>query len=728
MLKLKISFFVIFNCMIITNVISQPLKSIKKNVDSIHNKIRITNLEPLEIKSIRSTDKSPFSFQNLNSKEISSKNIGQDIPYILNQTPSFLSSSNSGTGIGYTNFSIRGTDQTRINVTLNGIPYNDGESSDVFFVDLPDFSSSISSVQIQRGVGTSTNGASAFGASINLSTNELIDSHFLQYNTSAGSFNTYKNTLIYNTNRLAKHFIFNLRLSNINSDGYIERSFSKLQSLYFSGAYLMKKASLKLNILTGHEKTYQAWFGVPEDSLQTHRNYNPGGLKADGTYYPNQIDDYTQTHYQLFYNQKINNYARFNTAFFLTSGNGYYENYYIDSDNNKYGLNNKINFNSIVNQKWLSNIFIGQIFSINFNLPKSDWTFGGGWANYNGRHYNKVVQLNDLPFNNNQNYFDADGIKKDFNIYAKWQYKLSNKLFSLIDLQYKYIDYKINGFEDIPSVNNLFIRNYYNFFNPKIGFTYIDNHYKIFTSLAVAHKEPNRNDFKIAINNQPKAEILYDWETGFSFNNKKFFIATTFYWMQYTDQLILTGQINDVGAYTRINVPKSYRLGIEIESSLLLLKNLTIYGNLNVSQNKIENYNQYVDDYDNGNQQVFSFKNTDIAFSPNLIQTLNIEYKLKNFTFNWVEKYVGKQYLDNTQNNNRTLNNYITNDFKFSYLVTFKKIKSLQIGFQILNIFNELYEPNGYNFNFILDKNIQNYNNYFPNAGRMFLGFLQVGF
>ena len=689
----------------------------KKKADSItFTKQHL--LEPLEIKSIRNNFSSPFTFQNISKMVVEKNNIGQDIPYILNQTPSFISSSDGGTGIGYTNFSIRGSDKTRINVTLNGIPYNDAESMLVYFVDIPDFASSISSIQIQRGVGTSTNGASSFGASINLSTNEIIDSNFLQYNTQIGSFNTFKNTLVFNNKNLLPHLIINGRVSLINSDGYVQRAYSNLKSFYISGAYLLKNGSLKLNILNGNEKTYQAWNGITAEQLQTQRNYNSAGTEKLDQPYNNQIDNYTQTHYQLFYNQKINSFITFNTAFFITKGKGYFENYYANPTNSDYGIYEKILISNLVNQKWLDNTFYGQIFSLNILKPNSEYTVGGGWSIYDGQRFNKVIAVNESPYNN-KNYFDTNALKKDAHIYGKWKYKLNKYLYSLIDFQYRIIDYKINGFEKNPQ---LFINNSFNFFNPKIGLSYVKNKFKIFASFAIANKEPNRDDFEIDISNQPLSEHLQDWEIGYAYHSNNLFFATTFYYMDYTNQLILSGKINDVGAYTRTNVPTSYRMGVEIEGSFYVFKSLKINGNLTISKNKINTFTEYVDIVKN------NYTNTDIALSPNFIYSNNFEYTYKKLQLNLIQKFVSKQYLDNTQNENISLNAYFVHDLKCTYNLKFSFLKSIQVSTTILNIFNELYEPNGYTYKYIDNGLVQTINYYYPNAGTQFFIGLNVGF
>src|SRR5687768_11018159 len=387
-------------------------------------------LQPVEIKAIRAADNAPFTKTNLTKKEIEKVNLGQDLPFILNQTPSVVVNSDAGNGVGYTGIRIRGSDATRINVTLNGIPYNDAESQGTFFVDLPDFSSSVGSIQVQRGVGTSSNGAGAFGATVNISTNEINDKSYVELNNSYGSFNTWKHTLKFGSGLLGKHFTIDARLSKISSDGYVDRASSDLKSFYASTAYLSENSSIRLNVFSGKEKTYQAWYGIPESYLHTNRTYNAAGTEKTGAPYENETDNYTQTHYQLFYNHKINSKIKFNVAGFLTKGAGYYEEYRADQDFSEYGLpdfNNGtaiITSTDLVRQLWLDNYFYGTIFSLQQQNKTTQFTLGGGWNKYNGKHYGIVTwALQGFP--NDYRFYDLNANKSDFNIYVKIQQQLS---------------------------------------------------------------------------------------------------------------------------------------------------------------------------------------------------------------------------------------------------------------------------------------------------------------
>jgi iron complex outermembrane receptor protein len=684
-------------------------------------------LEPLEVRSVRASDKAPFTKTNITKNEISKINLGQDLPFLLNQTPSVITTTDAGNGVGYTGIRIRGTDATRINVTLNGIPFNDAESLGTYFVDLPDFASSANSIQIQRGVGTSTNGAGAFGATINISTNEINNKSYVDLDNSYGSFNTWKNTIKLGTGLLANHFTFDARFSRIVSDGYIDRASSNLKSFYTSAAYIGNKNSLRLNIFSGKEKTYQAWYGIPYDVLQTDRTYNPAGTEKPGTPYNNQTDNYTQTHYQLFYDHSFSNKLKFNTAFFLVRGKGYYEEYKAQQSLSDYGLNDTA-IADLVRQRWLDNYFYGQIFSLQYKTKKDELTMGGSWNIYNGNHYGKLV-WSEAKIPDNYEYYNFPATKTDENIYVKWMHSINNKWSSFADMQYRHVLHNMEGFEDNPG---LFIKRNFNFVNPKVGIDYTYNGWNAYFSYAMAHKEPNRDDFEASLQQQPEAETLHDIEAAIERKQNKYNWSATFYYMLYKDQLVLTGAINDVGSYTRTNVPHSYRAGIELQAGGTVNSWLTIHGNATFSSNKIKSFTEYIDAYDADfnytGQQAVKHSNTNISFSPGIIAAGTASViLLKNMQLNFVSKYIGKQYLDNAQNESRKLNGYFTEDIRLNYSLFKKPFKHINVIVAVNNIFNTLYEPNGYTYPYVYDNNLVNENYYYPAAGTNFMIGLNIG-
>lgn len=688
-------------------------------------------LEPVELKAIRAGENTPFTKTNLSKKEITTLNQGQDLPFILNQVPSVVIHSDAGNGVGYTGIRIRGTDASRINVTLNGIPFNDAESQGTFFVDLPDFSSSVESIQVQRGVGTSSNGPGAFGATINISTNETITRPYAEFNNSYGSFNTWKNTAKTGSGLLGDHFTTDFRLSRISSDGYIDRASSNLKSFYFSTAYLSKKSSVRFNMFGGKEKTYQAWYGVSENDLKTNRTINYAGMEKPGEPYDNETDNYDQDHYQLFYNQQINNRVKFNAALFYVKGNGYYEQYKAEEAYADYGLpepvygNEIVTHTDLVRRLWLDNDFYGNIFSIQYKDNLSQFTLGGGWNRYDGNHFGDVIWAEkglSLP----ARWYDLDAFKTDLNIYFKEQTKIGDYFNIFYDLQFRRVLYDIDGFRDNPT---LLINNRYNFFNPKAGISFNKKGWLSYISYSRGQKEPNRDDFEAGEGQQPNPEKLNDIEIGIERKNTGYSLGLTSYYMHYKDQLVLTGKINDVGAYTRTNIPKSYRLGIELTGTADIQSWLKASANFSLSRNKVLDFTEFVDDYDNGGQNLFTYSSTDIAFSPGITGAATISFfPLKNFEFSMLSKYVGKQYLDNTQNETRKLNAYYIQDARLVYTLSAGWMKEAAIIFQANNIFGKLYEPNGYTFSYIYGGQLVTENYYYPMADRNFIIGLNLKF
>ena len=711
-------------CSFITTIASfsqlvPPVQNVTQEVkDSFYS------LTPVEVRAIRAGENSPFTKTNITKKEIAKTNLGQDIPFLLNQTPSVVINSDAGNGVGYTGIRIRGTDATRINVTLNGIPYNDAESQGTFFVDLPDFSSSTGSIQIQRGVGTSSNGAGAFGASINFSTNEVNKEAYAEFNNSYGSFNTWKNTIKAGTG-LVNGFTTEIRLSRISSDGFIDRASSDLKSIYFTTAYISNRSSVRLNVFSGKEKTYQAWYGISETDLKAgNRTVNYAGTERSGNPYDNETDNYTQTHYQLFFNHSTGSRLSFNTAFFLTKGKGYYEQYKADEEYAKYGLpdplysGTPVTSSDMIRQLWLDNDFYGNVFSLQYKDNKTQATLGGGYTRYDGLHFGKIVWA-EKGLTDIKNWYDLDALKTDFNIYLKEQTQFATYWNWFYDLQYRHVKYSVEGFRDNP---NLPVKARFNFLNPKLGISYNKKGWKGYASFSIANKEPNREDFEAGVAQQPTPERLHDIELGIERANNKYNWAVTFYFMNYKNQLVLTGKVNEVGAYTRTNIPKSFRTGVELQGSVKFNPWFNVTANLAVSQNKVKNFTEYIDDYDNGGQKINNYRSSDVAFSPALVGSAGINFlPLKNTELSLLSKYVSKQYLDNTGNKNRSLNSFYTQDIRAVYAIKKKWLKEVNIIGQVNNLFGKKYEPNGYTYSYFAGGETVTENYYFPMAGTNFM-------
>jgi len=699
-------------------------------------------LQPVEVSSVKAGALAPFAKTNLTQKDIEKLNIGQDIPFLLEQTPSVVVNSDAGNGVGYTGIHIRGSDATRINVTLNGIPYNDAESEGTYWVDIPDMASSLSSVQIERGVGTSSNGTGAFGATIALTTNEYNKDAYADVNNSYGSFNTWKNTIKVGSGLIDGHFTIDARLSQLSSDGYIDRATSNLKSFAFSTAYITKKSSLRLNIFSGKEKTYQAWYGLAEDSLATNRTFNIEGTEKPGTPYDNQTDNYQQDHYQLFFNHTINQQWNFNTAVFMTYGRGYYQEYHGDSasqiqgDYNEtfysyYGLPNPvygtdtITNSDFIRQLHLDNHFYGQIISFRYKKVNDEVTIGGGWTRYQGTHFGDVLWAKDggVP-NDDYQYYNHPVLKTDENIYTKWQHNLSKNWLTFVDVEYRNVYHRINGFEAAAvtdTANNVNVARTFNFVNPKIGVTYTKDGWQAYFSYAYGSKEPNYTDFETDSSSQPKAEKLNDLELGVERKKKTYSWGADIYYMLYKDQLILTGQLNSVGGPTRINVPNSYRLGLELQGAVSITNWLGLSGNATFSMNKIKSFAEFLKSYDSlynplGVQEI-DHSNTDISFSPDVIAggSINI-IPVKNAQISFVSKYVSRQYLDNTSNITRSLAPYFTENARLSYALKNKFSKETDIILQVNNLFSEQYNSNGATYPEIDGGVTNNYNYFFPMA------------
>jgi iron complex outermembrane receptor protein len=681
------------------------------------------------VKSTRASEQTATTYRNLSKAEIQKNNVGQDLPFVLNQTPGVVVSSDAGAGIGYTGIRIRGSDATRINVTLNGIPFNDPESQGTFFVNLPDFVSSADNIQVQRGVGTSTNGAGAFGASINLQTTTRHDTAYAELNTTFGSFNTSKNTINFGSGLINNQFTFDGRLSKISSDGYIDRASSRLKSYFLTGAWYGKNTLIRANVFSGTEKTYQAWNGVPEELLTTNRTFN-------GFTYEDQTDNYTQDHYQMLYAHRFSSKLSINGALHYTYGRGYYEEYKEDQDFVKYGFSpivlgaTTINQTDLIRRRWLDNDFYGMTYNLTYQ-PKDglELTLGGAYNEYNGDHFGEVIWAKYASQSKiRERYYDNNGFKTDFNSYAKLSYQRG--LWSYYaDLQYRRVSHEFVGFD--TNLQNLQQAVLFNFFNPKAGVTYQLNDYdQLYASIAVANKEPNRDDLtNSSPSSRPQSERLIDWELGYRVKRNRFDWTANAYYMQYQNQLILTGEINDVGAYTRQNVPDSYRLGLEIDGKWQINTRWSWTANLAISRNKIKNYTNFIDNFDNNTQVATTYRNTDIAFSPAVVAGSELGFKpLERAEIALLCKYVGRQFLDNTANTKAQLDAFLVNDLRLSYQLKTKAIKNIGMSLLINNLFNEYYETNGFTFSAISGGELSRSNAFFPQATRNFLFSLNMKF
>lgn len=678
--------------------------------------------------------KTPMAYNNISGDEIARQNMGQDIPYLLQLSPSFVATSDAGSGIGYTSFRVRGTDMNRINVAVNGIPLNDAESHGTWFVDQPDLASSIENVQVQRGAGTSANGAAAFGATINMQTNTFKPDAYAEYKTAFGSFNTFKNTVLAGTGLINGKFTVDARLSKVSSDGYIDRANADLKSFFISSGYYTENTVLKAIVFSGYEKTYQAWNGVPSELLKTNRTYNNAGEYTDenGTiqYYNNQVDDYQQDHFQLHFSHTFNQNLSLNASAHYTRGSGFYENYKEDEDLADYQIppvsvgSEIIETSDLINQKWLDNDFYGLVYTLNYQKNKSDLIFGGGYSVYDGDHFGNVIWAQFLGnANPNHEWYRSNGLKKDFNVFAKYNYRLTEEFNLFADLQYRNINYRINGIDD--DLRDITQEHKFNFINPKFGVFYQpEQNQEIYLSLSIANREPNRSNYVDAdpAGKQPVHETLRNWELGYNYKSPAFNISANYYYMCYKNQLVLTGEINDVGAPIMVNVDKSFRTGIELQAAVKITPSLHWHGNTTLSINKIKDFTEYVDNWDTWGQETYELGTTDLAFSPNATANSRFSYSpVNNLEFSLVSSYIGKQYIDNTSNNDRALDGWFVNNFNAEYLVNTKLFEEITLRLMVNNLFNEKFESNAWVYSYIYEGQRAKMDGYFPQAGTHFM-------
>jgi iron complex outermembrane receptor protein len=680
---------------------------------------KVNQLDEVLVSAIRVTTKTPVAFSNVSKEELAKRNLGQDIPVLLNYLPSVVTTTDAGNGMGYTGIRVRGSDATRVNVTINGIPYNDSESHGTYWVNMPDFASSLQSVQLQRGVGTSTNGAGAFGASLNMLTDTYSKKGTGEISSSFGSFKTNKNTVKFSTGLMNDHFEIAGRLSTLKSDGYVDRASSNLKSYFLQGTYVGKTTLIKALAFGGTEKTYQAWYGVDAATLESDRTFNYAGMFTDETgntrFYDNQTDNYQQDHYQLHWNEKIAENWSTNLAVHYTKGKGYYEEYQEDQNFSDYGLAPivaapTVNTTDLIRQKWLDNDFYGTTFSANYKKEKLDVILGGGWNKYEGDHFGKVIWARYASKSElGDHYYDDAATKVDGNVFAKANYQITQKISLFGDLQLRNVHYKADS-PETGVVNDNF-----NFFNPKAGLNYdVNAKNKLYFSYARANREPNRTDYE---NGSPKPEKLNDFELGWRFKTAKSQVNINGYYMRYKDQLVLTGSFDNVGSPIRENSGDSYRLGVEVDAALKLSDKWTIAPNFTISSNK------NVDFISDASGSLTNLGNTNIAYSPEFIAGNMLTFSpVAAFRLSLLSKFVSEQYMNNTDDASGKLKDYFVNDFNASYEFSTKSIfKSIVVNALANNIFNVDYVSNGADYG-------GGYVYYYPQAGTNFLVGLTLKF
>ncbi len=769
-------------------------KTLKKELNLTASKQLDFKMEPATImadevivQATRAGHKTPVAMSNLNRATIQQNNTGQDIPYQLSLMPSVVASSQTGTGIGYSDLRIRGTDPSRINVTVNGIPLNDSESQGVYWVNMPDFGSSVDNIQVQRGVGTSTNGAAAFGATVNFKTESINQKPYAEVQSVVGSsrlfdreldknwefrsnnlidffrtnLNVFRNTIKVGTGLIKDKFSFDARYSTLNSEGYVDRSTADHQSLFLSGSYYTDKSLLKMNIIHGKQKTGITWWGVDSASIKSYGlTFNPAGAyegeNGEIQFYDNQTDNYIQTHYQLFYSYELSNHFYLNTAAHYTRGDGYYEQYKDNEVYTEYNLPNPIYgtdtlpSTNLIRQKKMANDFYGFTASLKYQGKRINAVLGGAWNKYDGDHFGNVIWAKNGGIPDNYEWYFNNGKKTDFNVYAKANYELNTHLNIFGDVQYRHINYDLTGIDDDFYEKDRNIRldqnHQFNFFNPKAGVYYtLNNHNKMYASFSVAHREPTRTNFKNAKgdpNNYPKSERLFDYELGYNYTASKVAFGINLYFMDYKNQLVATGEKSSVGYDIMTNVDKSYRTGIELMAGVKILPSLKWDMNLTLSRNRINEFVAYASHYDTLTWNEIALgktiRYTHISYSPEIIGASILSYEaVKNFHISLITKYVGEQYFDNTSSDDRKLDDYIVNNIRLQYTLKTKWFKSIGFSLQINNILGEKYANNAYGGiwyegrqkgRWLDEKQDKNWAYYFPQAGPHFLAGITIKF
>lgn len=684
--------------------------------EELPDSLKQVNLNEIIVSATRVNEHAPIAFNNVSAQEIKANNTAKNIPYILQTLPSIVAYSEDGSGVGNTSFRIRGTDATRINVTLNGMPLNNPESQEVYWVNIPDLSNSLQSIQVQRGVGSSTNGSGAFGASISLKTQGARPQAYGEASTGVGSYNTFTSTIAAGTGILKNGLSFDARYSRVTGDGYIRNGKVNHRSAYASASYYNKNQLFKLSYLNGIQHTGITWEGISSEQLKTDRKYNPAGAYYDEAgnvhYYDNETDNYYSDIIQFTYSNALSDKLSLNVGLSYNHGYGYYENYKADQKFKKYGLDPQLVNDStykssdVITRKLMKNNFYVGNFTLNYISDKLTLTGGGNLTSYQGDHYGKLLWVKyNKNISDKYEWYRGDADKKEFSVFGKITYNILDNLAIFGDMQYRYIDYRMSGIDD--DLENITNKNYYSFFNPKAGLSYSFNNNEVYASLSISNREPLRTDIKESVKGGSTQKIqperMFDYELGYRYSSAIASFNANLYYMRYKDQMVQTGKLNDVGYKLMQNVPTSYRMGIELSGAVQPANWIRIDANVTLSQNKIKNYTAYYDLYNNQNDYEFVKQTseylgtTNISFSPNVIGSgiLTITpYKALSLAL--VGKYVGKQYYDNTSNKDNRLADYFVSNIVLGYTFKTQKIGEVDLQFSVNNILNKRYVGNAW--------------------------------
>lgn len=758
----------VINFQVFTLLFLLPFFSTAQQTDS--SDVATTAAKPLPelvVQATRTGAKSPIPHSNYSAAILAKTLQAQDVPMLLSAVPSLVETSDAGTGIGYTGMRVRGSDPTRVNVTLNGVPLNDSESQGVFWVDLPDLAASAAEIQVQRGVGTSTNGAGAFGATVNIDLSRVPPEPAASVSSTIGAFGTSKFSAQANSGLLSGKWAFSGRASTIYSEGYIDRGKAELSSLHLSAAYLGERQTWQAHLLSGREVTYQAWNGTPAQYLDDEklRTFNTAGTERPGAPYDQEVDNYTQKHFLLHYKRMLWSQFTLQLNGHYTKGAGYYEQYKADEKYADYGLapwvvgDSTIALTDLVRRRWLDNDYYGTTFVLRWIAPgrsKTTLQLGGAVSRYTGSHFGELIWTeNPIGQPNDFRYYDNTADKRDANLYLKAEKDFSDNFTAFIDLQERMVAYDFLGYNNDLAPTDQSVKHY--FFNPKIGATYtFSPAWTTYGFFGIAQREPNRDDYtQSSPSTRPKTERLADSELGVRFEGLHASASGNFFLMQYRDQLVLDGRINDVGAYIRTNVPNSYRAGLELEATARFGHRISVGANVALSQHKIKQFTEYLDNWDTYGQEVVVHQKVDLAFSPKVVGRGEVNFLLVGsddagkkagnlrVTTTLSGKYVGQQYLDNTASDLASLPGYFVSDFRLNVDCAKLIGQEVSLIFSLNNWLDKRYASNGWVYRYISagydaraddpytrleGGDVYQQAGFFPQAGRHWMATLRVSF
>lgn len=711
-----------FLCLMAASAIVFTLsaQSSTHSAESLNNRMHVADtlrervLDEVLVLTNRASNTTPVAQTNLKAAEIKQLTVANNLPHVLWMTPSLVATSENGTGAGYSGLRIRGTDANRINVTLNGIPLNNPESQEVYWVNIPDMTSALNTIQIQRGVGTSTNGPGAFGASINMAVSTSEEA-FFESGTTVGSYGTFQQNIAAGTGVFGKGLSFDVRYSNMTTDGYLRNGWCDHESLFASFVKRFDKSALRVNYIYGNQHTGITWEGISAEQMEEDPTFNPAGTIKDGVYYDNESDNYRQHHVQAFYTRSLSDNLLLNAGVNYTDGFGYYEQYKQDRTFSSMGLLNQtvegVTYaeTDLIRRKNMSNGFSTAHINLDYLSDRLRVQTGAMYTYYNGDHFATLLWVE-----NNENiqaefeWVRNNGVKKDGNVFAKAEYTLLDGLNTYLDLQYRHVSHDLTGIDD-DDMEDMTQSRTWDFFNPKAGLYYSKGKHTAFASVAVGQREPARADikdaFKSGANSTIKPEHLTGYEVGYTYDNQKLMVSYVMYYMNYSNQLVPTGKLNDVGYKLMSNAEKSYRAGVEVALGWKPSNAWQFDANATFSRNRVVDHTVWYETYDNSSdwgdaaQLSQHFDEAKLPYSPESMGAFRVSWKpLRNLSLSATEKFVSEQYITNTQNDALKLPAYHSTNVSMTYDFRLLGVTEASLGVHVINLTNQSYACNGWGY------------------------------